>query len=985
MALELRLIGELVVVRDGQLVPLPASKKTRALLAYLAATGRPQLRERLCALLWDGPDDPRAALRWSLTKLRPLVDDVKTPRLVADRDRVELVPNGAAIDLVALRAAVPGGTAAGVSRATTEALASVAAHVRGELLEGLDLPDCFRYDEWLRAEREAVRRLGVAVLATLVERLRGATGASDALPHARAWVGLDPLDEAAHAAVIRLLVELDRKPEALAQYASCSRLIERELRRPPSRELERLRIAIGSATTLVPAPTPAPEPRVELAPAAPLIGRTQEIAVLHELVTAPQGRLVLLLGDPGIGKSRLLDELVTFARDQQLEVLRGRGVEAEQVRPYGAWLDAFAAAGAIDHPFATTGETDRARLFEAVADWLATRARGRGLVLVIDDLQWIDDATAALLHYVARSPRAAPLLRIACGARPGELADNSSALRLVRGLTREGGVRQIGLSPLDASETAALAIAYSPGVDGARVFAESGGHPLFAVEIARALARGDTTWDSLDELLGDRLELIDGPAREVVPWAAALGSSFSADLLATVTGLPLSDLARAIGELERRAIVRASGSEWDFVHDLVRAAAYQHVSEPRRRLLHLQIARALAALPDRDGERAGEIAHHASLGNDSALCANASLSAANRALRMSAPEEAATLAERGLAHAARLVGAERARLQISLLAIALHADLRGQRRPAIGKALERAIVDAQVAGCHADAARGLNELSFLPFSSNNFEDARKMSLDAAIRVRAADGVTQARTLAFSAQCLALIGREMAEAERLAREAVELLGDSPAEVPTLPFAFGLIRDHQADDAAAITMFERAIELGARMGLWWQCALCWGFAARIELERGRPRAALAYCDALRAHADRIGDGGDVPFGAVLELIARSELGEAVELDAPLDALRATDSPGHLAMAVIMLAERALTRGDLAAATTYADEAVASATRTQRESTIVVARSIAARVAEADGREADVRTHVDAVRAVTTDQLSTRAKAALAELLR
>src|SRR5262249_28263306 len=151
---------------------------------------------------------------------------------------------------------------------------------------------------------------------------------------------------------------------------------------------------------------------------------------------------------------RLLDEVVGLARARELPVLRGRGVEAEQMRPYGAWLDAL--AGAQDHPFASAPGQDRARLFEAVVAWLVARAGGRGLVIVIDDVQWIDDATAALLHFVARS-RAAEVVHIACAARPGELADNAAALRLVRGLVREGRVRQIGLSPLDAAETRALA------------------------------------------------------------------------------------------------------------------------------------------------------------------------------------------------------------------------------------------------------------------------------------------------------------------------------------------------------------------------------------------------------------------------------------------------------------------------------------------------------------------------------------------------
>jgi DNA-binding SARP family transcriptional activator/tetratricopeptide (TPR) repeat protein len=976
--LELRLIGELVVAREGIPLALPASKKTRALLAYLAATGRPQLRERLCALLWDGPDDPRAALRWSLTKLRPLVDDRDATRLVADRDRVELVANGATIDLAAVRSAVPGGTTAGVARASTEALAAVACLLRGELLEGLEMPDCYRFDEWLRSERETVRRLGVTILATLVAR--GGPPAT-VLDHARSWVGLDPLDEAAHAAVIRLLVELDRKDQALAQYASCSRLIERELGRSPSRELERMRIAIGSTSVASPVEVPVQHPVVS--PSTPLVGRVQECAALARLIEAPE-RPVLLLGDPGIGKTRLLDELVALARTANLRVLRGRGVEAEQVRPYGAWLDAFADAGASDHPFTTTVEAERSRLFEAVVEWLVGHSGGRGLVLVIDDLQWIDEATAALLHFVARSPRTASLVRIACGARPGELSDNPAALRFVRGLTREGVIHQIGLSPLDAQETAALAVACSPGVDGARVFAESGGHPLFAVEIAHALTRGDTSWASLEELLADRLELLEGSARDILPWAAAIGVAFSADVLGAVTGLPLGELSRAIADLERRAIVRADGTEWDFVHDLVRAAAYRRISEPRRRLLHLQIARSLAALPDPDGQRAGEVARHAGIGDDSALCANASITAATRALRLAAPEEALALCDRGLAHAVRLVGRDRARLQIGLLAMMLHADVHHRRHAETGKALERAIVDAKVAGCHGEAARGLNELSHIPFITGNYEVAHALSLDAVERVRDADATTQAHTLAFSAQCIALIGREMEHAEQLAREAVGLLAHDDDQVSTLPFAFGLIRDHQGDAAAAITHFERAVEIAQPNALWWVCALCWEHSARIEIDRGRPREALVHCEAIRAHAELIGDGGDVPLGEAFEVIARWMLGETLDIEPTLARLRAADAPLHLAFALTPLAELELRRGDLVAAARYADEAIATSTRAKRASGIVLAHGVAAQIARADGRDEDVRTHVAAVQTVDPAALSARARAALAELV-
>ncbi len=83
-------LGGLALVRDAAEQALPASKKTRALLAYLALTGRPQRRDRLCELLWDLPDDPRGALRWSLSKLRPVVNSPAQERLQADRERVAL-------------------------------------------------------------------------------------------------------------------------------------------------------------------------------------------------------------------------------------------------------------------------------------------------------------------------------------------------------------------------------------------------------------------------------------------------------------------------------------------------------------------------------------------------------------------------------------------------------------------------------------------------------------------------------------------------------------------------------------------------------------------------------------------------------------------------------------------------------------------------------------------------------------------------------
>jgi DNA-binding SARP family transcriptional activator len=244
-SIEVHLLGEVAVIRHGATVALPPSKKTRALLAYLVVTSGPQSRQRLCDLLWDGPDDPRAALRWSLAKLRPVLDEEGAARLVADRERVAFEAHGARIDLFEALAH----TAPGVASASTGALRRAAESLSGEFLEGLEMPDCYRFHEWCTAQRERVRALRLSVLDALVER-----GADDspeeALRYARHRLAVDALSDVAHATVVRLLARLGRNAEALAQVDACRRILDRELggRRSPALEIARSEIGKASPT-----------------------------------------------------------------------------------------------------------------------------------------------------------------------------------------------------------------------------------------------------------------------------------------------------------------------------------------------------------------------------------------------------------------------------------------------------------------------------------------------------------------------------------------------------------------------------------------------------------------------------------------------------------------------------------------------------------------------------------------------------------------
>src|SRR5215813_2387584 len=272
--LTIRLLGDLAVLRDGCPLELPASKKTRALLGYLATTGGPHTREKLCELFWEGPDDPRAQLRWSLTKIRPLVDDARATRLVANRERVTFEARGAEVDLVEIRAAL----ADGVAATSVESLRTAAARFAGELLEGLELPSCYRFHEWCVGEREAVRALHARVLAELCARL--VDQPEEALRYARARVTADPLTEAAHIVVIHLLGRLGRGREALEQYEACRRILETELGAHPSGELERARAQIGRPLPAPPRPEADPVPRAFELP--PLVGRDVELAAIEE-------------------------------------------------------------------------------------------------------------------------------------------------------------------------------------------------------------------------------------------------------------------------------------------------------------------------------------------------------------------------------------------------------------------------------------------------------------------------------------------------------------------------------------------------------------------------------------------------------------------------------------------------------------------------------------------------------------------------------
>ena len=239
-------------------------------------------------------------------------------------------------------------------RASTATLEEAAARFRGEFLEGLNLPDCFGFHAWCVAEREAARTLRASILTLLVERL--AETPERALPHARARVDLDPLSGAAQASVVRILGALGRKREAEELYQSFKHIVQSRRGERASVELERARATLNSSVA-APAPVPVAPTAADNAsrpptlPArlarSPFVGREGELAALSRAIDTAfsgAGGFVEIAGEAGLGKSRLVEELVHQAFLRGARALVGRCLDGEGSPAFLPFLDSIDAA-----------------------------------------------------------------------------------------------------------------------------------------------------------------------------------------------------------------------------------------------------------------------------------------------------------------------------------------------------------------------------------------------------------------------------------------------------------------------------------------------------------------------------------------------------------------------------------------------------------------------------------------------------------------
>ena len=576
--IEVELLGPPRVVRDGELLAFD-TRKAVALLAHLAVTARPRPRDALADLLWPDSDleHARGALRRTLSSLRSAVGAAS---LETTRDHVRLV-RGAdlVVDVDAFRS----------SRALRPEEAVEL--FRGEFLEGFTLRDAPAFEDWARSEAENLRRELVAALAEVTQRRASTGDLRGALTVARRWVSLDPLHEPAHQAVIRLHADLGDRGAALTQYRECVRTLSRELGVPPLTETTELYEAVTRDGYAAPAPPPT-APRSVPAPAPRLVGRSRELAELHAAYDAlgPGGGVVVVEGEAGIGKTRLVEDFLATLRTQGVRVLEGRAFQDESGLAYGPVCDALRArlregrdwlSGADDGALAeaarlvpdlvsrgrppeplATGPAAGTRFLSGVWDTLVFAADGpRPGVLFLDDAQWADDGTVALLAFGLRRPTDRPLLLVLTRRTPHEDALRRAVTTAV--LDGRGALVRLDRLPETAvaellRDTPAAQVDEVDGDAARRLWERTEGVPLFVVEYLRArdLSGEWPVPAGVRDLLSARLGPLTETARQTLSAAAVIGRSFDTAAVRAVSGRTEEETVTSLEELMGHGLLR---------------------------------------------------------------------------------------------------------------------------------------------------------------------------------------------------------------------------------------------------------------------------------------------------------------------------------------------------------------------------------------------------------------------------------------------
>ena len=656
--LRMHLVGGLVVEVDGRAVAVPQSWRVRSLLAWLALNPGEHRRAELASRFWPEILDTsaRASLRTALWSVRKLLGPDAAEYLIATRETVGLAADPQIwVDVAEFAKLVESGR-----------LVEALEFGRGELLAGLD-------EEWVYEPRDEHRERVATVLGRLADSSEAEGDLTRAILLTREQVVLDRFSEPSAQELMRRLDLSGDPAAALAAYERLANGLRAELGLAPSAETRELAARVRSnragtdpATRSPGAALPLPALLVQ-ARGAPFVGREAELAKLErhwQRAQAGEREVVIIAGEPGIGKTRLVGELARWLAAAGSTVLYGRSYQ-ETLTPYQPFVEALRHyVGACDPDvlrwqlgenvgelgalvpelserlpgLAEASERDpegrRYRLFEAVARLLREASRPEPLVLILDDLHWADRSSLLLLEHVLRHP-APPLPFVVATYRDAGFTPDHPLAHTLAELRRDVELERLRLPGLGERDVHALAAPWVGGATdpgfAAALRRRTGGNPFFMHELLRQL---DSTGgpqreggvvpgsaierlvvpEGVREAIGRRLWSLSEETARVLATAAVVGTEFSAEIIERACDLEGEGLVDALEEAVNEQLIsetQGPGARYEFTHALIREAIYKNLASARRVRLHLHVGETLEAARAAGGQvDLSELAHH---------------------------------------------------------------------------------------------------------------------------------------------------------------------------------------------------------------------------------------------------------------------------------------------------------------------------------------------------------------------------------------
>lgn len=689
--LRIYLFGGFLLERGSVALPPIASRAGRSLFAHLVMNrDRPLQRDLLAGTFWPELPEGRARRRLSHTlwQIQDVVNTERTNPLVTTGDSLSFDVNTPFwLDVDAFDEAYESDETGPAREARLRTCVEL---YRGDFMAGY-------FDDWVLVDQDLYRLRYLSALRKLVDATKANGAYEEALAFARRLTHHDPLNEEGHQEVMRLSFLLGRTTDAIEQFERCRSVLAEELGAKPSaptvelyekvlrqrrsgvralREEEKT-VMIGRRTD------------------SPFVGREQERRVLvdsFERVLAGSGGVVLVEGEPGVGKTRMTLEAAEDARWRGFEVSWG-SCRPGALRPFApiievlesltplrveqltdqvapVWLSEVARlAPSLQEKLPKSGAPqlrpaeESTRMIEALVNSLSALGRITPHMIVIDDVHWADQDTLSVLAQVGKRLAESRVLLLLL-YRSEEARGDARVWDVLRDLDRSSGLGRVVLSPLSVFELDEM-VRRTLGIHrldpslAARLHRQTGGNVLFTIETLLAIRdqglfeSGADPAATLEHQVGDdhlpvaprvrtviasRMALLGEDVAAVYELAAVCGDTIDLGLIEEATELPRAKVLQAIDELLYRGLLSDLGSgTYRITHDQVRQVVYESTDPERRQHLHRRIADALVAS---DPGNVEEIGHHYRQAGDPGQASSYLALAGLRAIELNAYETA---------------------------------------------------------------------------------------------------------------------------------------------------------------------------------------------------------------------------------------------------------------------------------------------------------------------------------------------------------